>query len=203
VLGSYTPKSAAERVPLTVAQVELAPGEPTRGVATAAGFSEESDGSYLIKSVYEDGNSDTSQVTVSVTNSSNATVVNTTTHSAGPYGRIVTTHEVNGTPENETYSVEFEAVRRGETQTFTERAGNISPWDLSYLDGLVSSLIGWTALLALSGLTVIRAPRIGAIATVIFATLFSTLGIISIGPVTLGIAGVTAMLFMVSRGVGQ
>jgi len=50
---------------------------------------------------------------------------------------------------------------------------------------------------------VIRTPRIAAVVGVVLATLFSTLGIISVGPVPLGIAGATAVLFVVSRGVGQ
>lgn len=203
VLGSFTPDLKAQQVPLTIAQVQLAPDAGESGVATDAELVEQADGSYDLRTLYEDANNQTSEVTITVTNSSNATVIGPTTFDNGPYGRLVNTYDVNGTPENETYTVEYEAIRNGETLTLVERIGNISPWNIGYLSDLVSSLTAWVALLGLAGLMVIRAPRIGAVATVVVATIFATLGFISVGPVPLGIAGATAILFVVSRGTGQ
>jgi hypothetical protein len=82
------------------------------------------------------------------------------------------------------------------------RGGELGDWDQG-LSPLVSSLMAWVSLVGITGLVVIRTPRLAAIVAVVLAAGFSTLGFINVGAVPLGIAGATAVLFVVSRGVGQ
>jgi len=93
--------------------------------------------------------------------------------------------------------------RGGQRRQASIQLGNVGEWRLDYLNDQVASLAAWVTTIAITGLVVIRTPRIAAVVGVVLATLFSTLGIISVGPVPLGIAGATAVLFVVSRGVGQ
>jgi len=205
VLGAFTPEQDAQRVPLTVAQVDLAPEEGESGVAVDASFEEQSGSGGIVRALYEDPNNDTSEVVVDVIRTDTQTnqTIASNVRVTGPLGRVTQTFAVNETPQNATYLVEFEAIRNGERITASRQLGNIPAWRLGYLNDQVRSLTAWVALIALSGLVVIRAPRIAAVLAVVLATVFSTLGLISVGPVPLGIAGATAILFVVSRGVGQ
>jgi hypothetical protein len=202
-LGSYTPSTQTDVQQLTIAQVSLAPEPAQTGVGLDASLTEVG-GQRVVRVVFDDPRTDSTNIDLTVTRtdlSSNQTVAQQSI--AGPLGRQVSTFVVNASADAPAYTVDVAYDRGGETRQASIQLGNVGEWRLDYLNDQVASLAAWVATIAITGLVVIRTPRIAAVVGVVLATLFSTLGIISVGPVPLGIAGATAVLFVVSRGVGQ
>ena len=202
-LGSYTPATQTDVQELTIAQVNLAPEPAQTGIGLDAGLTEVG-GQRVVRVVLDDPQNDTTDIDITVTRSdldSNQTVAQQSI--SGPVGRQVSTFVVNSSADTPAYTVGLAYNRNGQRREATIKLGNVGEWRLDYLNDQVASLAAWVATIAMTGLVVIRSPRIAAVVGVILATLFSTLGLISIGPVPLGIAGATAILFVVSRGRGQ
>jgi hypothetical protein len=202
-LGSYTPSTATDVQQLTIAQVSLAPEPAQTGVGLDASLTEAS-GQRVVRLVFDDPRNQSTNIDLTVTRTdlnSNQTVAQQSI--AGPIGRQVSTFVVNATADAPAYNVEISYDRGGQTRQASIQLGNVGEWRLAYLNDQVASLTAWVITIAITGLVVIRTPRIAAVVAVVLTTLFSTLGIISVGPVPLGIAGATAVLFVVSRGVGQ
>jgi hypothetical protein len=202
-LGSYTPSTATDVQQLTIAQVSLAPEPAQTGVGLDASLTEAS-GQRVVRVVFDDPRNDSTNINLNVARTdlnSNQTVAQQSI--AGPIGRQVSTFVVNGSGDAPAYTVEISYDRDGERRQASIQLGNVGEWRLAYLNDQVASLTAWVTTIAITGLVVIRTPRIAAVVAVVLTTLFSTLGIISVGPVPLGIAGATAVLFVVSRGVGQ
>jgi len=69
-------------------------------------------------------------------------------------------------------------------------------------DPFLRQLIGWGAILALTGLVVIRSPRLAPATGTLTGTMLTIIGVLTIPAPALGIAGAISVLSVYSRGGG-
>lgn len=103
-------------------------------------------------------------------------------------------------PANTTYEVRYVAERDGETLTGAERIGTVEEIadDLG-IDPFVLEIIGYIAILAVTGLIAVVSPAMSTIAAVGVAAFLSLIGIVPIPGPAIGIAGAMAVLYNVAR----
>jgi len=203
LLGSYTP-TADDVVTLTISQISVDGSSGPAEVTFDAQMVDEN-GQSAVRVIYEDSTNETTElrinVTQTITDNGTTTNVITDTTETGTYGRFIATYPVNRSAKNASYNVTVQAIDSGgSTETYNEQLGNIAGWSLGEINPQVRQLTGWVAIIGLTGLVVIRNPRAAALVAVISGTLFSTLGLISIHPVALGLAGGLAILANISGG---
>jgi len=197
VLESFTASGDAV-APLTIGSVEVSGSVDERGVAFASDVIER-DGARLLRITYQDPAQQTAEITVQVRQNGSQVVPNIT-GTAG-YGRFVTTVNITGRSTAEDYNVTFEAVRNGETVSGGDVGGGVG--ELSFgLDPFLRQLIGWGAILALTGLVVIRSPRLAPATGTLTGTMLTIIGVLTIPAPALGIAGAISVLSVYSRGGG-
>jgi hypothetical protein len=199
VLGSFTPLTRTQTEELTVSQVALDPETRDTGVGFTASLEELDNSTRLLRAIYQDPTNETTSLEYEITRvdtDPNQTVV-ATTREDGPLGRIVLTEPVTAN-ETAQFVVRFEYLRNGELRTDTVRLGGVRPLGLPG-DPQVISLLSWVGLIAVTGLVVIRSPRLAALVSAMLASGMTAFGLISVPPVALGIAGATGLLMFISR----
>jgi len=197
VLESFTTSGDAV-APLTIGSVEVSGSVDERGVAFASDVIER-DGARLLRITYQDPTQQTAAITVQVRQNGSQVVPNIT-GTAG-YGRFVTTVNITGRTTAEDYNVTFGATRDGQTISGGDVGGGVG--ELSFgLDPFLRQLIGWGAILALTGLVVIRSPRLAPATGTLTGTMLTIIGVLTIPAPALGIAGAISVLSVYSRGGG-
>jgi len=197
VLESFSTSGDAV-APLTIGSVEVSGSVDERGVAFASDVIER-DGARLLRITYQDPEQQTAAITVQVRQNGSQVVPNIT--GTASYGRFVTTVNITGRSTAEDYNVTFEATRDGQTISGGDVGGGVG--ELSFgLDPFLRQLIGWGAILALTGLVVIRSPRLAPATGTLTGTMLTIIGVLTIPAPALGIAGAISVLSVYSRGGG-
>jgi len=202
VLGSFTPQTTTDVVDLTIAQISLGAAETDEPIVADAEIREVR-GQRALRFIFEDGAGSTSTLNYEVKRVDTDPNVSITNGSAADLGRTVATFDVSQYPENASFAVVYNYSRDGTAQTGLERAGTLPPLGIKFLGGQVASLTGWLTIVSLTGLVVIRSPRLAAVVCVALTSALSVLEVVAVGLVPLGIASAIALLFVISRGVGQ
>jgi hypothetical protein len=200
LLGTYTTSGEATAVlPIGVVQLD---GEVSNGTAFAAGIVE--DGQRAIRVAYRDPSQTTQSLQVEIVRANDSTVLVENTTYTGELGTFVATYPI---PENHTRDTRYEIRWHAERDQGSDDVGGTASVgqvkriaDDFRIDADVLELMGWVGIFAVAGLTVIVDGRLSALLTVGFATFFSHIGVVSIHPVLLGLAGVTAVTFQIAGG---
>jgi len=196
VLGSYTTSGDALAV-LPIGQVVIDSEVGEGGVAFDAAVREDDDGSRYIRVVYRDPEMATDSLTINVTRLNDGTVIRPNSTQVGPYGRYIETIPVSGN-QSDSYEIVWSAERNSSTVNGTVRVGDVaSPLSDIGINPAIKGLIGYGAIVGLTGLVIIRSPRAAGIVGVGTATVVTALGVVSIAPSALGIGGAIAVLAFV------
>jgi hypothetical protein len=208
VLGSYTVQGA-EIAPLTIGEVEFT-ADVSEGAAMQAEIRPAPDGAdhnHEVRLVYFDPEGETSEIEVSMTNSTGASIRPTTTEQLdGTQDVYAETYPLNNSfdPESDTATVEVEATYLdGTTETFTKHLGDVPDvFTDAPIDPRILELMGLVSLIALVGLLVIVSPPLAALVGAGYAGLLSLLGIVPIPMPAVVLAGLVGILATVGTNQG-
>jgi hypothetical protein len=209
VLGSYTVQGATvTTVPIGevqfTADVDSQPALETslREAPESASYEHE------VRLVYLDPAGNTSEIDVSITNESGATI------------RPASTEQLNGTdsayvetfpitdpdwdPERDTATVSVTAERGFDQLTFEQTLGDI-PDVISdgAIDTQVMELIGLVSIVAVVGLVVIASPQLAALIGPGYAGLLTLIGIVPIPIAAVVLAGLVGVMINVGTAAGR
>jgi len=201
VLGSYTTAGDAVAV-LPLGQVVIDSDVGEGGVAFDAAIREAEDGSRYIRLVYRDPEMATQSLSLEVTNADSNSTLRANSTMEGPYGRYIETVPLPaGANDSATYVVKWSAERNASVVGGQERVGNVNAFvgDID-IDPAIRGLIGYGAIIGVTGLVIIRSPRVAGVVGVGTAVIVSALGVVSIAPSALGIGGAIAVLAFVGGG---
>jgi hypothetical protein len=198
VLGAYSASTGGViQVPIGEVSID---GRGIGGASFGASI-ETVNGSQYIRVRYTDQENITSELDLEITGrNANASTIRPNTTEIGPFGTYTETFQVPDSDGGDaSYRIRFHAERDNRDDFGGMRlVGSPGPWDLP-VDPAVLSLLGWVALVGITGAAVLVDDRIGAFTAPVIAAGFSTVGIITIPTVALGIAGAIAILYNIGR----
>lgn len=197
VLGAYRVTGPASET-LTVGQLSFSERTGDVPVVTDASLVELNN-SRFVRVLYDDSENKTSQVNVTVFEQGNPGNELINQGFTGDYGELVVTKSVpNNAPDNITYNVSIEAVRGGETTTHDQLIGAVPDINVP-VDEDALKWMGWIAVVSLMGLVVVFDDSLAALVGTVAAAALGVVGIISVPPVALGVAGTIAISYATVR----
>lgn len=199
VLGAYSAATGGIiEVPIGSVSID---GRGLGESSFGASLFEES-GTRYIRVRYVDSENLTSELRLEIT-SGNASTIRPNSTEVGPFGTYTETFQLPASaPEDVTYQIRFHAERDNRPDSGGTRyvGSTTTIFDQNLPVGeQVLSLLGWVSLVAFAGGLVIVDDRIAALGSVAYATGITTLGVVSIPFVALGIAGAIALLYNIGR----
>jgi len=197
VLGSYVVQGATTS-PIPIGSVEFS-ADTDEGAALQTNLRDApEDASYdhEVRLVYVDPEGTTDEIAVSITNSTGGTIRPTTTETINGTAAYVETYPITQPfdPEQDTATVTVQAQQGFETQTFTQRLGDIPPIDLGPLPPQLVELAALASILAVLGLLAIINPAMAALVTPGYAGLLVLVGLAPIPMPAVVLAGVVGIL---------
>jgi hypothetical protein len=198
VLGSYVVQGATTST-IPIGSVEFT-GDVDEGAALQTKLREAPDSAsheYEVRLVYIDPEGETSEIDISITNSTGGTIRPTTTEQINGTAAYVETYPITDTsfnPEEDTATVEVVATRGFEQQTFTQRLGDVPPVDIGPLPEDLVELAALGSVLAVLGLLAIINPAMAALVTPGYAGLLVLIGLAPIPMPAVVLAGLVGVL---------
>jgi hypothetical protein len=198
VLGSYVVQGATTST-IPIGSVEFT-GDVDEGAALQTNLREAPDSAsheYEVRLVYIDPEGETSEIDISITNSTGGTIRPTTTEQINGTAAYVETYPITDTsfnPEEDTATVEVVATRGFEQQTFTQRLGDVPPVDIGPLPEDLVELAALGSVLAVLGLLAIINPAMAALVTPGYAGLLVLIGLAPIPMPAVVLAGLVGVL---------
>lgn len=202
-LGAYTVSGDA-RATLPLGRVEI-DTSMQQGIAFGAALEETTQNGVTTRVArvdYLDPEALTSELSIEIVRVDGGTEsVVTTDTITSPGQRHVGTYQLPSShPENATYDVRYVAQRDGTTIEGSRRIGAVEEIaDELGVDSGVLELLGYAAIISLTGLVVVISPALASIVAVVVAAFTTLLGITPIPGPAIGIAGATALMYNVAR----
>jgi hypothetical protein len=202
VLGTYTPDGDDTEV-LPIGSIKINAGNDGANYYSQAEVENTTSGP-VIRFKYADPAKKTESLSYEIYNVSGGSDTLIATGSpTGPFGTFQATHTI-GTTDAE-YRVDVSGERGTDTISQTAHAGEI-PAILKRipLDAKWMNLLGYLGIVAFAGFGVIIDSRLGGATAVVFAVIFTALGVVEIPFALLSAAaGVTVMFLASTEGAGQ
>lgn len=199
VLGAYTVQGA-EVAPLSVGEVEFT-ADTSEGAALQANLREAPDGAthnHEARIVYLDPAGETSEIEISITNSTGDPIRPTTTETLdGQTNAYVETYPLDPDfdPEQDTATVTVDAQRSLETETFTRTLGDVPDvFSDAPIDPKILEWMGIVSIIAVVGLLVLVNAPLAALVGAGYAGLLSIVGIVPIPMPAVVLAGLVGVL---------
>lgn len=201
VLGAYR-TTGDDAATLTVGEVSFG-GASATNTAFHATITEVQ-GQRSLRILYYDPARQTDDLRIEAVNRSDASdVLRQNTSEQGPFGRYVETIPISSSADSIAYDVRFHANRGGgyDDAGGTEFVGDVPDLATRFaVDPGVLSAMSYLTIFGVLGITAIAYPQYCGIPTVVVAIGLVTFGAVSINPLLLSGAGVTALLVAVGGG---
>ena len=205
VLGSYTVQGArVSTIPIGSvefnADVEEGAALQTNLREAPAGASHE----WEVRLVYADPEGETSEIDISITNSSGGQIRPQSTEQIDGATAYVETYPIEDTsfdPEQDTATVEVTARGEFEQETFTQALGDVPDVPIGPLNPQLAELIGLASIVAVAGLLVIKSPALAAFISPGYAGLLVLVGLVDIPMAGVVLAGLVGLLAVVGNEV--
>jgi hypothetical protein len=199
VLGSYTVQGPAVSV-LPIGQVRFET-DVSEGAALQTNLREAADGAsydYEVHLTYVDPEGVTSEIDVSITNSTGGAIRPTTTETINGSSAYVETYPITDpswNPEQDTARVTVDATRNGATETFEQILGDVPDvfTDVPVNPQLLE-LMAIVSIVAVVGLLVIISPPVAGLVGPGYAGLLAITGLVPIPLPAVVLAGLVGVL---------